>query len=212
MPKQLAVILGMHRSGTSLITRSMELVGYELGDNLMPEREDNPKGFFEDVDYVELNDDLLRVSSSTWDTPQLTAASREIASKRLIKRADKFLKDKFKDRQKLALKDPRACLLLPFWQKRFEANDIEVSYVVVHRDPAQVAASLARRNGISLRHGLLLGFIYLREIMAFVGADAFVINYAAFMQNPTDQITRLAAHVDASVDEAAVNAFIDKFC
>ena len=134
-------------------------MGYELGDNLMPEREDNPKGFFEDVDYVELNDDLLRASSSTWEIPQLSTAGRDIDDKELIKRADKFLKDKFKGRQKLALKDPRACLLLPFWQKRFEANDIDVSYVVVHRDPVEVAASLARRNGFSLRHGLLLDYI-----------------------------------------------------
>lgn len=211
MPKQLAVILGMHRSGTSLITKSMELVGYELGDNLMPEREDNPKGFFEDVDYVELNDDLLRASSSTWEIPQLSTASRDIDDKKLIKRADKFLKGKFKGRQKLALKDPRACLLLLFWQKRFEACGIEVRYIVVHRDPVEVAASLARRNGFSLRHGLLLDYLYSREIMSFAGADAFVINYAAFMRDPTDQISRLAGYLGESIDEAAVTAFADEF-
>ena len=211
MPKQLAVILGMHRSGTSLITKSMELVGYELGDNLMPERGDNPKGFFEDVDFVELNDELLRASSSTWEIPQLSTASRDIDDKKLIKRADKFLKDKFKGRQKLALKDPRACLLLPLWQKRFEAYEIEARYIVVHRDPVEVAASLARRNGFSLRHGLLLDYLYSREIMAFAGADAFVINYAAFMREPTGQIARLAGYLGEEIDEAAVAAFANDF-
>ena len=61
MPDQLVVILGMHRSGTSLVTSSLPLLGFPVGDNLMLGNEDNPRGFFEDLDVVSLNDDLLSV-------------------------------------------------------------------------------------------------------------------------------------------------------
>ena len=34
MPRQLVVIRGMHRSGASLITKSIELLGYTLGEDV----------------------------------------------------------------------------------------------------------------------------------------------------------------------------------
>ena len=68
MPRQLVVILGMHRSGTSLVTKSIELLGYTLGDNLMPSGVDNPKGFWEDLDIVQFNDKLLASNQTSWDS------------------------------------------------------------------------------------------------------------------------------------------------
>ena len=211
MPKQLSVILGMHRSGTSLITKSLELVGYSLGDNLMPEREDNPKGFFEDVDVVALNDELLRASSSSWDTLQLSPDVRIITDKKLIKKANGLLKRKLNKTNKLAIKDPRMCLLLPFWRDRFEALDIRVSYIVVHRNPIDVAASLSKRNGFTIRHGLLLDYFYSREIMHFLENDGLVINYAEFMEDPARQVGRIAEHLEETVDADALTEFTNEF-
>ena len=65
--KTLIVILGMHRSGTSLITRSIEALNVLFTNNLMPPAiDDNPKGFFEDVDITEFNDGLLRFCGYSW--------------------------------------------------------------------------------------------------------------------------------------------------
>lgn len=48
---QLIVVLGMHRSGTSAITRGLQVLGVELGDQLMPGAVgDNEKGYWEDSD------------------------------------------------------------------------------------------------------------------------------------------------------------------
>ncbi len=47
----LIVVLGMHRSGTSVLTRAMETLGANLGSRLMPAAAgNNDKGFFEDID------------------------------------------------------------------------------------------------------------------------------------------------------------------
>ena len=59
----------MHRSGTSLVTKCFECFGYGLGETLMAPSSDNPKGFFEDLDIVNLNDNLLRDNGSYWDAP-----------------------------------------------------------------------------------------------------------------------------------------------
>jgi len=57
--KRIVVIIGMHRSGTSVIARGLKVLGVTLGDNLMPPGEDNPKGYWEDLDINELNVELL---------------------------------------------------------------------------------------------------------------------------------------------------------
>ena len=56
---KLVVVLGMHRSGTSAITRGLEVLGVNLGDNLYPAAIDNPKGFWEDNDFLGINEELL---------------------------------------------------------------------------------------------------------------------------------------------------------
>jgi hypothetical protein len=40
------LVLGMHRSGTSLVTRLLECLGAVNSINIMPGNRDNPKGFF----------------------------------------------------------------------------------------------------------------------------------------------------------------------
>ena len=63
---QVFIVLGMHRSGTSTITRSLKILGVELGDNLMPPLENNPKGFWEDLDINYFNIKVLRFLEKDW--------------------------------------------------------------------------------------------------------------------------------------------------
>ena len=62
------VILGMHRSGTSLIARALANAGLAVGepDDLLVDQEDNPHGFYERRDVVALDDALLEHQNATW--------------------------------------------------------------------------------------------------------------------------------------------------
>lgn len=65
--KKLIVVLGMHRSGTSLLTRSLKVMNVYLGDNLMPAVKGvNDKGFWEDMDVFHLNEQILSILSNSW--------------------------------------------------------------------------------------------------------------------------------------------------
>ena len=65
--KQLIVVLGMHRSGTSAITRGLKVLGVELGDKLIAAVEgDNSKGYWEDSDLNTLNIEMLYSIGSDW--------------------------------------------------------------------------------------------------------------------------------------------------
>ncbi len=79
----------MHRSGTSLIARTLNLLGLWLGpeDHLMPPIADNnPAGFWENSLLMAINDDILATLAGNWhELPRLAAgweASPELAALR----------------------------------------------------------------------------------------------------------------------------------
>ena len=56
-------IAGAHRSGTSMLTRLLHRCGLYLGEekDMMPAAADNPDGFWENVRFVKINDEILNV-------------------------------------------------------------------------------------------------------------------------------------------------------
>src|SRR5882757_9769286 len=65
--ERLVVVLGMHRSGTSAVTRGLEVLGVELGERLLPpDMNTNAAGHWEDIDLNQLNMDALRALGTDW--------------------------------------------------------------------------------------------------------------------------------------------------
>ena len=64
------LVLGMHRSGTSALTRLLNLHGAVLGDDLLPAGHDNPSGFWELREAVAIHVRLLAGLGMAWDDPR----------------------------------------------------------------------------------------------------------------------------------------------
>src|SRR5215210_7381909 len=62
---------GMHRSGTSMVANLLRLCGLHLGPEteMLPPAEDNPEGFWENVNFRGLNDEILAALGGTFDSP-----------------------------------------------------------------------------------------------------------------------------------------------
>ena len=71
MGKKIIAIIGMHRSGTSVLSRCMRIFGAELGDKIIDPGPDNPKGYWEDEDILNLNIEMLSFLGTTWDSIKL---------------------------------------------------------------------------------------------------------------------------------------------
>ncbi|MGQ0723500.1 MAG: sulfotransferase family protein, partial [Candidatus Eiseniibacteriota bacterium] len=158
-PDSVAVlILGMHRSGTSALARVLNVLGVELGDKLLRPSGDNEAGFWEHRDLVVLHDRLLAAVGSTWDDP------RPVPPEALLSDATKPVRDDmlavlrrdFAPRPLWGVKDPRLCRLVPLWLSLLDELGAEPRFVLTARDPHEVAASLARRDGMSLEQARLL--------------------------------------------------------
>ncbi|MFT6783785.1 MAG: hypothetical protein ACJA1A_003726, partial [Saprospiraceae bacterium] len=141
----------MHRSGTSALSGLIHQLGFDFGASITEPSWDNPRGFYENYKIQDLNDDLLSALGKTWDTPGLIDKEdlnlTEIEA--LKSRAKKLVKRDFQGSPWIAIKDPRICLLFPFWQSVLAADGYDLSVVTLLREPSEIAASLKKRNFFS---------------------------------------------------------------
>jgi glycosyltransferase involved in cell wall biosynthesis len=155
MPRQALIVLGMHRSGTSALTRVLSLLGATPPKDLMPSSEDNPSGYWESRKITQFNNRLLQSAGLRWDSDAPLDAEwlcDEAARADHYKEARALLAEDFDDTPLFILKDPRLCRLFPFWEKVLASEGIDTRVVLCLRDPREVAASLAARfDNSSLR-------------------------------------------------------------
>src|SRR4051812_19877514 len=118
---RLVVVLGMHRSGTSAMAGSLRALGVEVGQDLLPADAHNPRGYWEDRDLFEVNEELLTAIGQRWDsvTPTTDEDLRGPAAAVSGARAETMLARKLASGGRYGLKDPRMCRLLGFWQPIF---------------------------------------------------------------------------------------------
>ena len=147
----------MHRSGTSSVTGALTLAGAQPPATLMPPKPDNPTGFWES-ERIALEDDLiLSRLGAEWFTPGRFDLTPLLTDQALIDHLVAVLDAEFPaPKGPPILKDPRMCRLAPLWFKAAEAWGRPTRVLMPLRPPAEVAASLLRRNGLPLPDGLRL--------------------------------------------------------
>lgn len=156
-PRQVVVVLGMHRSGTSAVAGCLQRLGVDFGPRLMPANDDNPRGYYEHIDLVNLHDRLLLALGRSWDDVYpFPPHGWQDAAVRYIVEARGLLQRDFPAAPLWGLKDPRLCRLLPWWEPLWEASNSTPLFLLVRRAPSEVAVSLARREGFSFPKSYLL--------------------------------------------------------
>ena len=200
------MVLGMHRSGTSAITRGLQVLGANLGNALLPPAFDNPKGFWEDQDILRINEALLVEFQSAYDRVGLLEIDMIHpfpAIAELEKDAQSALAQKFACVDVFAIKDPRLARLLPFWQRVFSEAGLAVAYVIALRNPLSVADSLALRNRFDpvkssqLWHEHILTAIHYTQ-----GQQRIVVDYDQMLADPETAFRRIAKQLHIGVTQS----------
>ena len=185
MSRRGALVLGMHRSGTSAVTRMLSAMGLKASRPEDAVRGPwNPAGHFESRSLMTLDDRLLRDMGCTWWHPPGAGeryAEQEAAITVSVREARKVFRGAY-PRRGWVWKDPRACLLLPFWR---QVLGDDVVAVVVLRNPLDVARSLERRNRTTTGFGLALWERYNRLLLAHArGMPALVTRFDDLVDDP----------------------------
>ncbi len=190
------IVLGMHRSGTSAMAGVLAYAGVDFGDRLYTAQEHvNDRGFWEHGPIVDCHDELLLELASSWDDPRPLPDNwlhrTEVAQYR--KRLNAAILRDFDHSVIWGLKNPRICRVLPLWQEIFRDLRVEPRYVIMVRNPLEVAASLNKRNGFSRDKSLFLWWQHQALAEAATrGSVRLFVAYDDLLANPWGILEEIA--------------------
>lgn len=181
------MVLGVHRSGTSAITRVVNLLGVPLAhdDDLVAPRAPNPDGYWESASLVEFNEMLLReYGGSAWEPPDPERMWPSASNRPELLAMGRDTFESVHGPGPWVWKDPRNCLTLPFWRVCLQPK-WELACIFVYRHPHEVARSLSGRDGVSTAYGIGLWDYYtVTALCALDGLPVHFVSYSSFIQAP----------------------------
>jgi hypothetical protein len=180
-------VLGMHRSGTSALTGMLAQAGFAIPSDLMPATNANPKGYWESVNIMRLNEDFLAGMESHWTSSLSLPAgwSQSISGREWRTSLINIISESFRGAQLPTIKDPRFCTLILGLEPWLESRLIETSFFIPIRHPLEVCNSLWQAEGIELNRALRL---WIKSILTTEettrGYPRKFINFEDLIQNP----------------------------
>ena len=211
-------VLGI-RSGTSLLTRALNLLGVYLGpeEHLMEPNTSNPKGFWEHEPFVDLNRNILSRLGGTWRELPIFAPGWEDAPEfaALRERGRKLIHESFRKAKLWGWKDPRTCVTLPFWQQLLPP----MHYVICMRNPIDVAQSLedvyaqglAGKAVLSFENGANLWLAYMSAVLRHTtGKLRLFVFYEDMMHDWKKETQRLSTFLGVP-EETEIRSKMEEF-
>ena len=225
-PKKLIVVLGPHRSGTSLCAAALESLGADLRLPTQYTNDENPRGFFEHPDIVDFNEGLLSYLGGSWDNP-LFYGPTAILDANLCEwraRAGRLFDSIYGDVAVAAIKDPRLCQLFDFWKPVFldaGYSDRDIFIIHIFRDPIEVALSQQHRAqdnpvyyeiGGRLVEGAALWLSLTAQALAQTATlNSCFVAYLDLVTSPELVVEKIADFLGAIPDQRQLQHFCDNF-
>ncbi len=197
--KPIVIVIGMHRSGTSLCSHVLSAMGLDMATVAHPEPS-NEKGHWERWEIVEFHDRILahfdrtffgphhdlELPAAWWADPVVRGIESEICT---------FLEAKLSESTELfGFKDPRTALFLPMWNRIFGRLKLRPYFVLCWRNFASVGESLLKRDKLPRELGELRALIYTTSILRYLGsAAACLVDYDDWFVDPALNVRALVS-------------------
>ena len=216
-PKRpLILVVGMHRSGTSLLGNLLHSAGVALPGPLIAGDPHNPEGYFERADITDLQEQLLIALNRWWPSATGMLAlpidwlqrPETLATAAQLHRLLRIESDQHPG--PWSIKDPRSSLLLPLWKKVCQALAIPLRLVLAVRDPAEVVNSLCTRDaeaaGMTAKRAELIWWHHNQTVLVeSAGLPLQVVSYSRWFSpgsGPADQLRQLLKFCDLKLAAA----------
>lgn len=205
--RKVIVLLGMHRSGTSLAMSMLASLGVPCGEDLIPAARSNEAGFWEHAGIVRQHERLLSRMGRVWHGPRGThpfpqdwldsddALEAEEQLTAILEKELSAANDVW------GFKDPRTARLLPLWQRIFRRLDVTPTYILSTRHPAAVTRSLQKHNGMDAARGELVWLLHNLDALRHAGDHlALVVDYDLIVADPLANARRLTSALPPSLN------------
>lgn len=212
MNNKAVLILGNGRSGTSVLTRSLNFMGVDLGtDDFIRARKANPKGYFENKPILEYH---KRLGSVLRFRPSPEGYEKSLKVVRIKNELKNYVYEQFKDKEVWAWKDPRTNDYLVLWKDILNELNVEPHCVIIIRNPIDVVASNKRAwnrdETWALRQWQLRTLFSLRDTY---GSKRIIISYEELFFHTLECLRKISAELDLPwpSDEAKLQSQLDSF-
>jgi hypothetical protein len=212
------IVAGMHRSGASLVASFLSALGVDMGE-LIPSDDRNPKGSFQDRRFLELHRRMLDAATPKQKDGHRGWGFTEDQDFDTIRLND------FRDEARTLIearlatagpwgwKDPRATLLLEFWDDVIDDLGIgPARYVLLYRSPWDVSDSMQRLGAdVFLEHpeyGFRIWTYYNRELLRFFrqhSEDAVLVYIDALVRQPERFVSLVSDKLELTLGDASLD-------
>ena len=144
MSRQLLLVAGSGRSGTSLFASIAGHLGFHVPKPHIAPDDSNPRGFGEPRWVVDKHTALLKranVHASDARPSAWADTAKVCLDERVGDELRHWLQDEFSQHDQLVIKDPRLLWFLPLWNRIGSELDAAVYVITVLRHPAEVVSS-----------------------------------------------------------------------
>lgn len=193
----IVLVVGMHRSGTSMLAGLLQNYGIHMGSDKTfypkPSKE-NPVGFYENIEFRVLNDLMIESCGyqvKDWNKAIPTINASLINKFRMLRLILKYQRQF----QTWGFKDPRICLTLHSWLWLFSCLRLqkEVKIIYVFRDPTTTAVSMSNRGNTDIETAINLWDTYNRRAISALdkaNKNAFFIQYKDLLDMSENLVDR----------------------
>jgi len=204
--RPIVLVLGMHRSGTSLCSHILSALGVDMADKIpgpgaTSPQPSNPRGHWERWEIVEFHDRILGLFNreylghfhdfalpvAWWADPRVVQIRREIVA---------FLEQRMGS-EYFGFKDPRTVRLMPVWHQILSELKLAPKIVLCLRNPAQIGRSLSVRDGLDPEIGEYRWLVHIVDFFRYTkNFDFCTVEYEEWFNNPSVNIEKLQKFLD----------------
>jgi hypothetical protein len=218
--KRLVLVVGVGRSGTSLLTGILGQLGCHIPTPEVKADDTNPRGFGEPRWVVDFHTALLRERRVTVNDARPAAFERMAEGPEIeagYAQLREWLSSQLAQADTVVVKDPRTVWFLPLWTRCAEDLGVATSFVTMLRHPAEILASATKSYGTwqsaSSRAAAWLN-VTLETEHATRGAHRAFVRYEDLLADWAAQVRRVGEAIEspklAAVDRNPdVDAFVD---
>ncbi len=139
------VIISNHRTGSSALAGLLNRLGINMGDSLLGKSICNPTGHFEDLDFLNHHDKIVK----DWTNPSNLVTNSDI----------NIWRELIKSKKDFGVKDPRLCIL----GKYFIPLLTNPKIITINRSFEASIKSLCKRNNFTYEKSKSIFNIYEKE-------------------------------------------------
>lgn len=209
MEKKVVIVVGMHRSGTSLLSLFLSELGINMGDEKLSSSHANPTGHHEDMFFLNLHTKILNNCGGDWDSPPNKKLLQKEWMKHFTTIQDK-LEQKSIENSVWGWKDPRTSLFLESYLKTIKNPLI----IYCTRSSKEVEDSIYARDKISKEHSKLLkkhyDFEIKRTLKKYPNTPVLEVKFKEMIEYPRDTINSLIDFLGIQDQEINADYLINK--